>query len=249
MSEQIRVLAGDCTTTFDGARSRIRRGDVVVLVKPDRTVLVHDADGYQPISWLTRPDSVTVEEDGDGFSVVARAAEQTLRVHSHAFSGSCSFPAAEAGIPIGTCPDCDGPLVRTSGDVHCLSCGDRYGLPAGAAVLDSTCSACGLPRIRAERGGRFDLCLDYACESLADAVRERFDGEWACPDCGAPLRVRSPRGRLFFGCEGYPDCETAFSIPAGVVVDDCACGLPRFRTASGRRCLDGTCEHDRPAEC
>jgi len=69
-----------------------------------------------------------------------------------------------------------------------------------------------------------------------------------CPDCGRDLRVREHRGRAFLGCDGYPDCETAFSVPAGVFAGECTCGLPRFETATGVRCLDGTCQLDRPAD-
>ena len=246
MADRTRLLAGDCTVSFEGPRERTQRGHVVILVKPDHTVLVHDADGYQPVAWLTRPDGVTIEHDTEGFSLRAHAGDQRLSVRSHAPSGIDSFAVSEAGVPVGPCPRCSGPLVRTRGAVRCLDCGDRYGLPAGATVLADRCPDCGLPRMRVERGDVFELCVDYACESLSAAVGERFDRAFACPDCGSALRVRSPDGRLFFGCEGYPDCETTFSVPAGVVADECGCGLPRFRTASGVRCLDGTCECDWP---
>ncbi len=247
MTDQMRLLAGDCTFRFDGTRDRLQRGHVVILVKPDRTVLVHDADGYQPIGWLTRPDGVTIEHDTDGFSLTAHAGDQRLSVRSHATAGIDSFSVSEAGIPVGDCPSCAGSLVRTRGEVRCLDCGDRYGLPAGATVLNAACPDCGLPQMRVERGETFDLCVDYACDSLSAAVRERFDAVFDCPDCDSPLRIRSPDGRIFFGCDGYPDCDTSFSFPAGVIVGDCECGLPRFRTAGGERCLDGTCVCDRPS--
>ncbi|WP_138006873.1 topoisomerase DNA-binding C4 zinc finger domain-containing protein [Halalkalirubrum salinum] len=243
MSETVRLFTGDCTTKFDGTRSQTQRGTVVIVVKPDRTVLVHDADGYQPVAWLTRPDELTIEEDDAGFSIVAQAGEQTLRVVSNAKGRAWSAPIGAAGTPIGTCPDCSGPLVRIRGDVRCLDCEDRYGLPSGAAILDDTCEACGLPKMAVERGERFELCVDYACEGLADAVRDRFEGEWDCPDCGSPLSVKSPDGRIFLGCSAYPDCETTFSIPSGTISGACACGLPVFDTPAGERCLDGTCDH------
>ena len=247
MADRTRILTGDCTVQFDGTRDRTQRGHVVILVKPDRTVLVHDADGYQPVAWLTRPDEVTIEHDNEGFSLTAAADDQQLSVTAHDAGGVDSHPVSEAGIPVGNCTLCTGQLVRTHGDIRCLDCAEQYGLPSGATVLESTCSACGLPRMRVERGEAFDLCVDYACESLSTAVRERFDRVYDCPDCGAPLRVRSPDGRLFFGCDDYPDCDTSFSFPAGTVTDTCECGLPRFRTAAGERCLDGTCESDRSA--
>jgi DNA topoisomerase-1 len=96
--------------------------------------------------------------------------------------------------------------------------------------------------MRVERGAVFEVCVDRSCESLDDAVRERFDGAWSCPDCGSSLRILRRSGPLLAGCDAYPACETAFSVPAGVVVDTCDCGLPVFETATGRRCLDGTCD-------
>jgi len=242
MSDQTRILAGDCTVRFEGTRDRIQRGHVVIIVKPDRTVLVHDADGYQPVAWLTRPDGVTIEHDAEGFSLRAHADSQELLVTSNRSTDLRSYEVSEAGIPVGSCQECEGPLVRTRGEIQCLDCEARYGLPAGATVLDSACKSCGLPTMQVDRGERFELCVDYQCGSLAKTVRERFDGEWNCPDCGSPLRVRSPDGRIFLGCDDYPNCETSFSFPSGLIVDECGCGLPRFETASGERCLDSTCQ-------
>jgi DNA topoisomerase-1 len=253
----MRIFAGECTTTFEGTRDRTQRGAVVVVVKPDKTVLVHDADGYQPVAWLTRPDSVTIEADGTGFAITARTAEQTLRVVSHDVRGEATYPVTEAGVPVGRCPNCveagaspdspdasgsGGALVRTGGDVVCLQCGDSHALPAGATVLEKTCDDCGLPTVRVERGAAFEVCIDYRCDPLDERVAERFDREWTCPDCGDGLRILRARGRLLAGCDSYPDCETAFSIPAGVVAGGCDCGLPVVETATGRRCLDGTCD-------
>ena len=242
MTETIRVFAGDCTVTSEGARERTLRGYVVCVVKPDRTVLVHDAEGYQPVDWLTRADSVTVETEGDSFSLTARAEDRRLRVVSHAPTGRREFPASEAGVPVGDCPDCGDRLVRAGGDVVCLGCDERYGLPPGATVLEKSCDDCGLPLMRVERGEELTVCVDWRCESLTAAVRDAVDGRWDCPDCESPLRVVDRGSRAFLGCDAYPECETTFSIPAGVAVGDCDCGLPVFETAAGRRCLDGTCE-------
>ncbi|MFB6108215.1 MAG: Sjogren's syndrome/scleroderma autoantigen 1 family protein [Haloplanus sp.] len=239
MADAIRVLAGECTIETD---DRTHRGRVLVLVKPDRTVLVHDADGYQPVAWLTRADSVTVEADDEGFGLTARADDRTLRVTSHGPARRATYRVTEAGVPVGTHPDTGGTLVRAGGAVRDVDSGARYPLVAGATVLDETCPDCGLPLMRVERGAVFEVCIDRACNPLDSAVRERFDRAWTCPDCGTDLRVIRRGGRLLVGCDAYPDCETAFTIPAGVVVDDCACGLPVFETATGRRCLDGTCE-------
>jgi len=236
MADAIRAFAGDCTVETD---DRTHRGRVLVLVKPDRTVLVHDADGYQPVAWLTRADSVAVESD-DGFGLTARLDDRTLRVTADRIRRSV-YPVTEAGVPVGTSPETGRPLIRTGGAVVDLDAGTRYPLVAGATVLDARCS-CGLPKMRVERGTAFEVCIDRACDPLDDVVRERFDRVWTCPDCGDDLRIIRRRGRLLAGCDAYPDCETAFTVPAGVAVDDCPCGLPIFETATGQRCLDGTCD-------
>lgn len=242
MPEQLRILAGDCTATFEGRRERTQRGYVVVVVKPDDTVLVHDAGGYQPAAWLTRPEALTVESDGDAFGLTARDGEQSLRVVCHGETGRATLPVSAAGVPVGTAPGSDAPLVRAGGDVVNVDTGERHPLPADATVLEERCGDCGLPRMAVERGERFELCVDYACESLTDRVADRFDREWTCPDCGSPLRVFRPReGPILAGCTAAPDCEAAFPIPAGEVVDSCDCGLPVFGTPSGRECLDGDC--------
>ncbi len=37
MPEQAHLIAGRCTTVFDGSREQEQHGDVLVLVKPDST--------------------------------------------------------------------------------------------------------------------------------------------------------------------------------------------------------------------
>jgi DNA topoisomerase-1 len=226
----IRTAAGDCTVRFDGRRDRTVRGRVLVVIKPDDTVLVHDVDGYQPVAWLTRDPLWLVAIDGD----------ETLRVTAEGDVTVTEHDATDAGVPVGRCR-CGGSLVRSSGTVACLECDERFPLPGGAAVQEATCGDCGLPRIRVERGEIFEVCLDYDCESLLSAVEARFDREWDCPECGGALEVLR-RGGLVAGCENYPDCETGFAVPDGTLVGNCGCGLPVFETASDRRCLDSGCD-------
>jgi len=233
----VQLIAGRCTTVFRGPRDRTQHGDAVVVVKPDGTVLVHDAAGYQPLAWLTRAEAVTVTDA----AVTAQDGDQSLQITLEEVYAHESYPASDAGVPVGECPGCGGTLVRTKGTVSCPDCRERYSLPAQSTVLSESCSDCGLPVFRTDRGETFELCLDPGCDSLDDRVRERFDCEWGCPDCDGDLRVLR-RGGLILGCERYPDCDTGFSFPAGRHVDDCGCGLPLFETASGRRCLDRTCE-------
>ena len=235
MRDETHVLAGECTTTVEGDQDRVERGAVVVVCKPDNTVLVHDAAGYQPVAWLTRAESVTVR---DG-TVTAVDGDQCLRVETHDRHGAATYPASVAGHPVGDCPACEGALVRADGAVRCLDCGTGHGIPRDATVLAESCS-CGHPRMRVARGREFEVCVDRGCESLDAAVRAAFDREWDCPDCEGDLRVLR-RGGLLAGCEHYPDCEVGWGIPAGTVDGTCDCGLPTFETGRGRRCLDTDC--------
>ena len=236
MYDGTRVLAGECTTTFEGDRERTERGNVLVVCKPDNTVLVHDATGYQPIAWLTRAESVTL---ADG-TLTATDGDQRLRVEADGEYETARYPTTAAGPPVGVCPACDGHLVRTDGTVRCLGCDASHGVPRDATIRDAECD-CGYPRLSVIRGREFEVCIDRDCESLDEAVRAAFDCAWDCPDCGGDLRILR-RGGLLAGCEQYPDCDTGWGLPAGTVVGTCDCGLPVFETSAGRRCLDTACD-------
>ncbi|WP_049969083.1 PDDEXK family nuclease [Haladaptatus cibarius] len=240
MTETIRVFAGDCTITTDGDTKQNRRGEMVALLKPDDTLLVHDIDGYQPVEWLTRAETTHASLDGDTFTLVAATSDRRVRVECHTSYDISRYPGSKAGIPVGTCPHCDGALTRAKGSVSCLGCRREYSIPRNASVGGNSCD-CGLPTMRVERGAEFELCLDRNCGTVLAAVQERFDREWDCPECGADLRILR-RGGIIAGCDRYPDCETGFGVPNGRIVDSCACGLPVFRTRTGRRCLATDCE-------
>ena len=234
MTDQVHVIAGRCTTVFEGSREQEQHGEMLVVVKPDNTVLVHDADGYQPVAWLTRPDSVTVTGD----TVAARGGDQSLTVTVHDSRAHGRHQISDAGLPVGDCPDCGDELLRTDGSIACPTCETASPIPRDATVLDDRCSDCGLPQVRVQRGCSLVCCPD--CDSLTDRVREAFDRQWDCPDCEGHLRVLY-RGGILLGCDRYPDCEVAYSFPTGTHDGTCDCGLPVFETASGRRCLDSGC--------
>lgn len=241
MSENaIRVLAGDCTVRFEDDEVREERGSVVVLTKPDGTVLVHDTAGYRPVAWLTRADEVVDETGDNGTTIRAVDDGRELTITCHAAHAEGDYPATKAGRPVGACPDCIGSLVATDDGIECLGCDARYGLPDGATLLDTNCDDCGLPTFHIDRGAGFDLCIDRDCDPMDAAVRDRFDRVWSCLDCAGDLRILRRR-RLIAGCERYPDCEVAFAIPNGTVDGSCVCGLPTFETPNGRRCLDAAC--------
>lgn len=228
-----RLIAGDCTATFDGDRAYERRGRAVCLRKPDDTVLLHDAAGYRPVAWLTRPEATVVA--GEPPTLDARDGDDRLRVLFHDVSVDTRVPVSAAGAPAGPCPDGPGTLVERSGALACTDCEREHALPSGATLLDEQCD-CGLPRVAVTRGARFEVCADWTCDPLDAAVEGRFDRAFDCPDCGDDLRVVRAGG-LLLGCDSYPDCEASFSLPAAEHDGTCACGLPTFDGA----CLDRSC--------
>ncbi|MFC3477999.1 endonuclease NucS domain-containing protein [Halobacterium litoreum] len=238
MQDAIRVLAGECAVRYEagGETERTLRGDVVVLVKPDDTVLVHDSDGYQPAAWLTRPGVVRYTRDARGFRLDAADGDERLVVESATEHGDAHYPASPAGPPVGTC-GCEGTLVRDGGRVVCVDCRAQYAIPRDAAVVGETCEDCGLPLLRVERGVEVTACLDRDCEPIADAVRGAV-GDWTCR-CGGGLSVEADRG-LHAACE---DCGARHRLPRGTAADDsdCDCGFPAFDTRDGPRCLDADC--------
>jgi DNA topoisomerase-1 len=234
MQDATRVLAGDCEVRYesDGDEQTLR-GAVVVLAKPDNTVLVHDDGGYKPAAWLTRADGLRYGRDADGFTLEAWSGDERLSVEGDPV-GDAFYEVSPAGEPVGDCPRCGGTLVQDGARIVCTGCRDAYRLPRGADLLDRHCEDCGLPTVRVVRGPAVEVCADRDCDPLADAVAERVG--WACPDCGAPLDVRRNRG-LRAVCE---PCGHAYPVPAGEHTGDCACGLPRV----GGRCLDPDCDRD-----
>jgi DNA topoisomerase-1 len=236
MQDTIRVIAGRCTVRHEADEHTETEGSVVILVKPDNTVLVHDAEGYRPAGWLTRADSVQLSMSEESVDLRATTGDERLLV-SGTDPAVAEFPVTTAGPHVGTCPSCGESMVRSAGEVTCLGCHTSYALPRDATVTDSTCEHCGLPTISVTRGTDLEVCLDRECEPIDAAVESAFDGAWACPTCGTDLDIARNR-TLGAQC---PDCETHYPIPNGTVDGTCACGLPWFETAHGGRCLDPEC--------
>lgn len=238
----LRVLVGDCQIQLTGDAERERRGQVLVLIKPDNTVLVHDIEGYRPVAWMTRAETVSIDDE-EGI-LTAVDGDQWLRIDLKHEQSDRQFAGSKAGEPVSTCITCRSPLVDAGNSVHCVGCDEQYGLPRGASLLDERCE-CGLPRMRVVRGDQFELCIDRSCEPLQEVVSERFDGRWECPDaqCDGRLRIIH-RGGLMIACDAYPDCNEQYSMPIGTVENTCGCGLPRFRINGSSQCLDSSCAKD-----
>ncbi len=115
---------------------------------------------------------------------------------------------------------------------------------------DQICQECGAPMvIKTGRFGEFLACTKYPkCKHtrpLPLGVK--------CPKCGTGDMVerRSKRGRTFFGCSRYPDCDfTMWSRPAVAACPSCGFVGAETRQSKTqgavRRCLK--CQEEFPAE-
>ena len=63
--------------------------------------------------------------------------------------------------------------------------------------------------IKHGRFGDFIACTGYPeCRNTRPIIRKTGV---KCPDCGGDiLEKRSKRGRLFYGCSNYPECDKVF---------------------------------------
>ncbi|PDO11226.1 MAG: DNA topoisomerase I [Candidatus Reconcilbacillus cellulovorans] len=84
-------------------------------------------------------------------------------------------------------------------------------------VTDVRCEQCGRPMaVKTGRFGKFLACTGFPeCRNTKPFVKEIGV---ACPTCGQGRVVerRSKKGRLFYGCDRYPDCDyVSWDKPVG----------------------------------
>jgi len=106
---------------------------------------------------------------------------------------------------------------------------------------DQACDKCGAPLvIREGRFGRFLSCSTYPkCKNV-----KPIPIGVNCPQCGSPLAARrSKRGRTFYGCSAYPQCE--FALWDRPVPEACPrCRAPFLVEKSRKRGITVACVKD-----
>ena len=78
---------------------------------------------------------------------------------------------------------------------------------------DEVCERCGKPMaIKTGRFGRFLACTGFPeCKSTKSLAPTGSNDLGPCPKCGTGrvIRRRTKRGRFFYGCNRYPECDFA----------------------------------------
>lgn len=100
-------------------------------------------------------------------------------------------------------------------------------------VTSEVCELCGKPMvIRWGKYGKFTACSGYPeCKNAKPIIMKMGV---KCPKCGSDLiERRSKKGRLFYGCSGYPKCD--FVLFYKPIPEKCEkCGYPLMIEKNGK---------------
>ena len=108
-----------------------------------------------------------------------------------------------------------------------------------------SCELCGKPMVlKMGRFGEFIACSGYpACKNTKPVVKSTGV---PCPKCGRDIVVRkSKRGKLFYGCSGYPECDQSYWYrPVEKKCPKCGALLVEKKTkTSSLSCSNGDCDY------
>ncbi len=113
----------------------------------------------------------------------------------------------KSNVPFLSCeayPDCDftSDYERKGNEIHM-----KESAREEPELLDEKCEKCGSPMVMKEgRYGKFKACSGYPkCKNIVSI--EEVIGP--CPKCdeGKVVKKRSKRGKVFYGCNRYPECD------------------------------------------
>ncbi|MEA4882138.1 MAG: type I DNA topoisomerase [Clostridia bacterium] len=113
-------------------------------------------------------------------------------------------------------------------------------------LTDEPCPLCGsMLVIKTGRYGKFIACPAYPECTYRRSMARKLDAK--CPKCGGDMfERRSKKGRVFYGCANYPNCDfTSWMPPSGV---DCPkCGafatVRQGKTGDSYSCANPSCAH------
>ena len=110
---------------------------------------------------------------------------------------------------------------------------------------DEICEKCGRPMvIKSGRYGKFVACSGFPeCRNAHPLVK---DTGGLCPLDGGHMLVRkSAKGRIYYGCERYPDCDfMTWDMPVPTKCEKC--GSTLFRKGSKLYCAKEGCGFEMP---
>ncbi|MBO4262844.1 MAG: type I DNA topoisomerase, partial [Clostridia bacterium] len=142
------------------------------------------------------------------------------------------------------CEKCGADLVIKSGKYGKFLACSRYPecktiKPIDEVISPEKCEKCGGEMIvRKGKFGQYLQCLE--CK----ATKSLTEKAGVCPRCGKPAqKMTSKKGRVFYGCSGYPDCNfMSWDIPTGEICPKCNTGyLVYTKDGKGIKCTEKGC--------
>ncbi|MGG4553120.1 type I DNA topoisomerase [Paenibacillus humicus] len=117
-------------------------------------------------------------------------------------------------------------------------------------VSDEICEKCGKPLVyKLGRFGKFLACSGFPdCRNTKPIIK---DIGVTCPKCkeGHVVERRSKKGRIFFGCNRYPECDfVSWDRPSPKPCPKCGGLLVEKRNKQGGKLQCTACDHVEPIE-
>jgi DNA topoisomerase I len=168
-----------------------------------------------------------------------------------------------------TCPKCGKPLnirlgrrgrfIGCSGYPECdytRNIDDERGAEEPEIVQGRSCPECQSPLIvRTGRYGKFIGCSGYPECRYIEPLEKPEDTGVQCPLCklGNLLKRKSRRGKIFFSCSRYPDCDYAiWNQPLAQPCPECHWPITTIkitkRSGNQRVCPQADCKFSEPFE-
>ena len=179
-------------------------------------------------------------------------------------AGDPGRPAeSEEGASQETCPNCGkpmalrngrfGPFLACTGYPQCKTTRKPGATgsgqtPPAQTVLEEKCPRCDNPlAVRQGRYGEFTACSNYPkCRYVK---RKTLEVSCPQPDCGGEIVERkSRRGKIFYGCDRYPDCRfVLWNKPIKKACPQCGAGFVLEKTTKKQGvlhyCHDESCDY------
>ena len=118
--------------------------------------------------------------------------------------------------------------------------GKRVKVPA--VETDVICEKCGRKMVeKSSRFGKFLACPGYPeCKNTKPMPEDEI--KQPCPKCGAKLlKKTSKKGKKFYGCSAYPNCDFASpGVPTGEICEKCG-GYIILGMRNRKYCMNADC--------
>lgn len=117
-------------------------------------------------------------------------------------------------------------------------------------VSDEICEKCGKPLVyKLGRFGKFLACSGFPdCRNTKPIIK---DIGVTCPKCkeGHVVERRSKKGRIFYGCDKYPECDfVSWDKPSAKPCPSCGSLMIEKRNKQGTRLQCTSCDHQEQVE-